>query len=149
MHNPPRVPHGTAPSVGNSRSAARAPVRVSASAPSAKDTALLVAAIVALLAGIVAYYWFDDRALSLRIGMVVAGVALGLGLTWLSWYGRQFWQFALGARIELRKVVWPSRDETIKTTYVVFGFAIVMGLFFWALDWLLTWITRAMTGQPG
>jgi preprotein translocase subunit SecE len=47
----------------------------------------------------------------------------------------------------LRKVVWPSRDETIKTTYVVFIFAIAMGLFFWGLDWVLTWLTRLLTGQ--
>jgi preprotein translocase subunit SecE len=47
----------------------------------------------------------------------------------------------------LRKVVWPTRDETIKTTYVVFAFAIVMGLFFWGLDWVLTWLTRFLTGQ--
>ena len=59
----------------------------------------------------------------------------------------QFWQFAIASRIELRKVVWPEREETIKTTYVVFIFAIVMGLFFWGLDWVLTWLTRVLTGQ--
>jgi preprotein translocase subunit SecE len=49
----------------------------------------------------------------------------------------------------LRKVVWPGREETIKTTYVVFIFAILMGLFFWALDWALTWLTRWLSGQSG
>jgi preprotein translocase subunit SecE len=68
---------------------------------------------------------------------------------WFTWYGREFWQFAIAARIELRKVVWPGRDETVKTTYVVFIFAIVMGLFFWALDWALTWLTRWLSGQSG
>ena len=72
--------------------------------------------------------------------------AAAAGLMWFSWYGREFWQFALAARIELRKVVWPEREETIKTTYVVFAFAIAMGLFFWGLDWVLTWLTRFMTG---
>jgi preprotein translocase subunit SecE len=65
----------------------------------------------------------------------------GAGFAWFSWYGREFWQFAQAARVELRKVVWPTRDETVKTTYVVFIFAIVMGLFFWGLDWILTWLT--------
>jgi preprotein translocase subunit SecE len=100
-----------------------------------------------LLFGIGAFYWYDDRGLPLRIGMVVAGLAAGAALAWFSWYGREFWQFALAARVELRKVVWPTRDETIKTTYVVFIFAILMGLFFWGLDWVLTWLTRLMTGQ--
>ncbi|MDP9082690.1 MAG: preprotein translocase subunit SecE [Pseudomonadota bacterium] len=118
-------------------------------APSAssKDTGLLALAVLVALFGIGAFYWYDDRPLPLRIGMVVAGLALGAGLTWFSWYGREFWQFAQASRIELRKVVWPSRDETVKTTYVVFIFAIVMGLFFWGLDWVLTWMTRLLTGQ--
>jgi preprotein translocase subunit SecE len=79
--------------------------------------------------------------------MVVAGLGLGAAFAWFSWYGREFWQFAQASRIELRKVVWPSRDETVKTTYVVFIFTIVMGLFFWGLDWILTWLTRLLTGQ--
>jgi preprotein translocase subunit SecE len=114
---------------------------------SAKDTALVTLSVLVLLFGIGAFYWYDDRGLPLRIGMVVAGLAAGAALAWFSWYGREFWQFALAARVELRKVVWPTRDETIKTTYVVFIFAILMGLFFWGLDWVLTWLTRLMTGQ--
>jgi preprotein translocase subunit SecE len=114
---------------------------------SAKDTALMTLSILVLFAGIVAFYWYDEQGLPLRVGMVIAGLVGAAGLAWFSWYGREFWQFALASRIELRKVVWPSRDETIKTTYVVFIFAIVMGLFFWGLDWVLTWLTRLLTGQ--
>jgi preprotein translocase subunit SecE len=114
---------------------------------SAKDTALLILSILAVLGGIAAFYVFEDQSLVLRTGIVVAGLLVGAGLVWISWYGREFWLFALASRIELRKVVWPDREETIKTTYVVFIFAIAMGLFFWGLDWLLTWMTRFLTGQ--
>jgi preprotein translocase subunit SecE len=114
---------------------------------STKDTALLTMSILVLFVGIGAFYWYEDQPLALRIAMVVAGLLAAAGFAWLSWYGREFWQFALASRIELRKVVWPSRDETVKTTYVVFIFAIVMGLFFWGLDWVLTWLTRLLTGQ--
>src|ERR1700736_6990171 len=114
---------------------------------SAKDTALMTLSILALFVGIGAFYWYEDQALPLRVALVVVGLAAAAGLAWFSWYGREFWQFALASRIELRKVVWPSRDETIKTTYVVFIFAIAMGLFFWGLDWVLTWLTRLLTGQ--
>jgi preprotein translocase subunit SecE len=116
---------------------------------SAKDTALMSLAILALLAGIVAFYWYDELALPFRVAMVIAGLAAAAGLAWFTWYGREFWQFALAARVELRKVVWPEREETIKTTYVVFIFAIVMGLFFWGLDWVLTLLTRLLSGQSG
>ena len=120
-------------------------------APSAsfRDSALLISSIVAIIAGIAAFYWFDEKALALRIGMVVAGLAAGAGLLWLSSYGKDFVQFARAARVELRKVVWPGRTETIQTTYVVFGFAIVMGLFFFVLDWALTWMTRFLGGSTG
>jgi len=114
---------------------------------SAKDTALITLSVLVLFVGIGAFYWYEEQALAIRIAMVIGGLAVGAGLAWFSWYGREFWQFAQAARIELRKVVWPSRDETIKTTYVVFIFAILMGLFFWGLDWVLTWLTRLLTGQ--
>jgi preprotein translocase subunit SecE len=118
-------------------------------AASAKDTTLMILSALLLLAGIVAFYWYDELALPFRIAMVIAGLAAGAGLAWFSWYGREFWQFALAARVELRKVVWPEREETIKTTYVVFIFAIVMGVFFWGLDWILTLLTRLLSGQSG
>jgi|SRR5271170_5279704 preprotein translocase subunit SecE len=125
-----------------------AEVQTSAGA-SAKDSALMTLSVVVLLAGLVAFYWFDEQALVIRVAMVVGGLAAAAGLMRFSWYGREFWQFALAARIELRKVVWPEREETIKTTYVVFLFAIVMGIFFWGLDWVLTWLTRLLSGQSG
>ena len=116
---------------------------------SAKDTALMMLSVIVLIAGIVAFYWYDELALPFRVAMVAAGVAAGAGLMWFTWYGREFWQFAQAARIELRKVVWPEREETIKTTYVVFGFAVVMGLFFWLLEMGLTYMTRLLGGQTG
>jgi preprotein translocase subunit SecE len=116
---------------------------------SVKDTVLMTLSVLLLFAGIVAFYWYDEQALVFRVAMVIAGLAAATGLMWFSWYGREFWQFALAARIELRKVVWPEREETIKMTYIVFGFAVVMGLFFWGLDWVLTLLTRLLSGQSG
>src|ERR1700730_17372097 len=116
---------------------------------SSKDNGLLVLSIVAILSGIAAFYWYDEQPLPLRIGMVIVGLAAGAGLMWLSSYGREFVQFAQAARVELRKVVWPDRSETVRTTYIVFGFAILMGFFFFVLDWVLTWMTRLVGGPTG
>ncbi len=126
-----------------------AEVQAPAVGASTKDTALMILSVVVLLAGIVAFYWYDELALPFRIAMVVAGLGAALGLARFTWYGREFWQFALAARVELRKVVWPDRDETIKTTYVVFIFAIVMGVFFWLLDMGFSYMTRLLGGQTG
>src|ERR1700759_1606747 len=107
---------------------------------SAKDTLLLSLSILAVLAGVVTFYWFDEAPLPARIGMVVGGLVVGGALMWLSWYGREFGVFFQAARVELRKVVWPTREETMQTTLMVFVFAAAMGVFFFVLDWLLTYL---------
>ncbi len=52
------------------------------------------------------------------------------------------WKFIQGARVELRKVVWPTREETIQTTLVVLVFALIGGVFFWLLDLVLLFATK-------
>jgi preprotein translocase subunit SecE len=115
---------------------------------SAKDSALMGLSAVALLAGIVGFYWYDEQPLPIRLVMVAAGLAAAVGLVWFSWYGREFRQFFQAARTELRKVVWPEREDTFRTTFVVVVFAVLMGVFFWVLDFILTWLIRLLTGQP-
>jgi preprotein translocase subunit SecE len=115
---------------------------------SAKDSALMALSVLALLAGIVGFYWYEEAPLPIRLLMVAAGLAAAAGLAWFSWYGREFRQFAQAARTELRKVVWPEREDTFRTTFVVVVFAVLMGVFFWVLDFILTWLIRLLTGQP-
>jgi preprotein translocase subunit SecE len=113
------------------------------------DTAKLVSAILLVIAGIAAYYLLHAQSDWLRWLAVLAGVVLAAVVFGSSARGRAFWQFMSDARLELRKVVWPSRQETTMTTAVVFGFVIIAGLFFWGLDVFLSWATRLLTGQGG
>ena len=110
---------------------------------------LLGLAIALVVAGVAAYYVLSSQSGWLRWLAVVAGVALGGVVFAASGNGRDFRQFALDARNELRKVVWPAKQETWTTTLVVFVFAVVAGLFFWALDLFLAFATRHLTGQGG
>ena len=80
---------------------------------------------------------------------MLAAVAVGIVVALQSSQGRDFWQFVQGSRVELRKVVWPTRQETMQTTLVVFVAIVAMGIFFWILDWLLGALTAALTGQGG
>jgi len=59
------------------------------------------------------------------------------------------WKFIQGARVELNKVVWPTREETIQTTLVVLVVALFGGVFFWLLDLFLLFVTSRVTGQGG
>jgi preprotein translocase subunit SecE len=79
--------------------------------------------------------------------IVFAALGVGAFVALQSVQGRNFWQFVQGSRIELRKVVWPTRQETLQTTLVVFVAVFVMGIFFWLLDMILGSVTRALTGQ--
>ena len=114
---------------------------------SALDTVKLVAAAAILVGGMAAFYLLPAVPLAARWAIVLASFGLGLFVALQSAQGRVFWQFVQGSRVELRKVVWPTRDDTMKMTGVVVLAIVVMGLFFWLLDMLLGWITRSLTGQ--
>jgi len=97
----------------------------------------LAAALVAL--GLWGYYWLSEAALVLRILSVVAGVLAGAAVAWFSAPGREFGLFAAEALVEVKKVVWPTRKETLQTTAAVFGFVVAMALFLYATDKTLEW----------
>jgi preprotein translocase subunit SecE len=63
--------------------------------------------------------------------------------------GRLVWQFSLDSKQEIRKVIWPTRDETTRTTLLVFAMVFVVGLILWLLDTFLFWGVRLLTGQGG
>ena len=113
------------------------------------ETAKLLLAVIAVIAGIGGYYWFPDLPTAVRILMVLGGVAAGAAFLFWSVQGQTVWQFVQGSRVELRKMVWPTRQETLQTTLVVFVFVLVLGVFFWLVDMLLAWATRHLTGQGG
>ena len=63
--------------------------------------------------------------------------------------GRGIWTFFSDAKVEVRKVVWPSRQETIQTTLIVFLMVILVGIILWLLDIFLLWAVKLLTGQGG
>ncbi len=116
---------------------------------SGMDSVKLWAAVIILGAGIGAFYFFDTQSTLLRVLglLVVAGVAAAIAMQTLA--GRKLWQFAADAKVEVRKVVWPSRQETIQTTLVVLVMVLIIGILLWLVDMLLLTIVRALTGQGG
>lgn len=113
------------------------------------DTLKLVAAAGVLVGGIVAYYYYADVAVVLRAIGVLVAFGLAVVILLQSTQGKALLRFINASRVELRKVVWPTREETIQTTVAVMIFTLIMGLFFWFLDMFLLWFTRLLTGQGG
>ena len=114
-----------------------------------RDKAIILLAVGVFAGGVWAYYAYPEVSLLLRVLGVLVGVALAVLIALQSAQGQALWSFIHGSRVELLKVVWPTREEALQTTGAGFIFAVLMGLFFWLLDLFLLWFTRFLTGQGG
>ena len=111
------------------------------------DTIKLLIAAAALVGGLYAYYYYESElAQAVRVLMVLGGTAAGIGIAMTSTQGQRLWHFIQGSRVEIRKVVWPTKQETTQTAIAVFVFTLVMMLFFWLLDLGLLKLTQTLVG---
>ena len=111
------------------------------------DIIKLLSAAAAIIGGLYSYYFFEFQvSLPLRVLMVLGGTGAGITIAMTSTQGQRLWSFVQGARVEIRKVVWPTRQETTQTAIAVFVFTLIMGVFFWMLDSGLLWLTRKLVG---
>ena len=113
------------------------------------DTALLVVAALSVLGSLVAYYYFEATPVVIRVLGILLAMGLAAVLVYNTQLGQGLWQFIQGSRVEIRKVIWPNRQETTSTTVAVFIFVLIFGIFFWLLDMFLRFFTRALTGLGG
>lgn len=104
------------------------------------DKIKLIAAALIVVAGVAAFYYFGDLSVLLRAGIVVASVIAALAIALTSAPGQAAWEFAKDARTEVRKVVWPTRRETVQATLVVLLMVVLVGLYLWLLDTTLFWV---------
>jgi preprotein translocase subunit SecE len=113
------------------------------------DTVKLVVAATLLVAAIWGFYFFAGYSLLLRVLALLAitGGAAAIALTSLP--GRQLWRFATDSRMEVRKVVWPTRQETMQTTLIVIVMVLILGILLWMFDSVLMAILRFLTRQEG
>jgi len=112
------------------------------------DKVLVSLALLLVLTGVVGFSFWSEQPMVLRVALLLGGVALGLAVAWFSEPGKRFIGFAREGYEEAKRVTWPSRDETLKTTGVVFLFVGLMALFLFLVDkgvekvlydWVLGW----------
>lgn len=97
-------------------------------------------ALILVGAGVAGFYFLGEQALVFRVLSVMAGVGAGVAVAWFTEPGQRFLGFAKESIAEAKKVVWPSRKETMQTTGVVFLFVVVMAIFLWLTDKSLEWV---------
>jgi preprotein translocase subunit SecE len=111
------------------------------------DNIKLLAAALLVAAGIAGFYLLSEMPTVVRVVSVLAGLAAATGVAWFTAPGRQFFAFSQESITEARKVVWPTRKETMQMTGVVAVFVLVMALFLWMVDGSLTWLVRLLMGR--
>ena len=109
------------------------------------DTLKLMASVSILFASIVAFYYFSEISVLIRALVIISALVISLLIFFRTQRGIIFWEFLQGSRVEMRKVVWTTKQETIQTTLTVFIFVLILGIFFWLLDFILLYITTSIT----
>jgi preprotein translocase subunit SecE len=109
------------------------------------DTLKLMASVSILIASIISFYYFSEISVLIRALAIIFSLVISLLIFFRTQRGIIFWEFLQGSRVEMRKVVWPTKQETIQTTLTVFIFVLILGIFFWLLDFVLLYITTSIT----
>lgn len=108
---------------------------------------VIIAAI--LSGGVVANLHYSQIDFAYRAALGIVLVAIALGLSYTTSQGQQVFAFAKQSRTEMRKVVWPTRQETVQTALVVVGMVALTALILWGTDTLFMWLVGLITGQRG
>lgn len=111
------------------------------------DKIKLVVALLLIVAGVYGFYALQDSAAVLRVLSVMLGVLAATAVFWTTGSGKQFFGFARDSVAEAKRVVWPTRKETVQTTGVVILFAVTMALFLWLVDAGLMLIVDKLMGR--
>lgn len=104
------------------------------------DKAKLAAAVALVIASIAGFYLLSKQGAVVQWGALIAGLIVAAGVFLVSESGRQLVAFGKDAWREVKKVVWPTRKETVQMTAYVFAFVVVMALFLWLTDKTLEWV---------
>ncbi|MCP5141453.1 MAG: preprotein translocase subunit SecE [Chromatiales bacterium] len=102
-----------------------------------------------LIGGIFGFYHFAAQPMVVRVVLVLVAFGLAGWLAVTTTVGGQAWAFMQDSRTEVRKVVWPTRQETLQTTLAVVVMVLITGILLWLLDMFLLWAVKLLTGQGG
>ncbi len=112
----------------------------------AADTVKWLLVLVLLSAAVVGNYLLADLSVVIRAAGVVALIAAAGGIAAFTAKGQTAIAFARESRMEVRKVVWPTRQETTQTTFIVLAVCIVMALILWGIDGIMVRLIGLITG---
>ena len=113
------------------------------------DTFKLVIAVLIAVSAVFGFYFFADEALWIRMAGLVGCASIAAVIALQTEKGRYIWGFFQDAQMEVRRVVWPTRQETLQTTLIVILMVVFVAIILWLLDMFLGWSIRSLMGQGG
>lgn len=118
------------------------------SQPSSLDTVKLVLAGAIFIAGVIGFYYFEAESTLYRVLGLLAVAAVAITVAMTTTPGRNSWAFAREARQELRKVIWPTKQESMQTTVIVLIMVFLVGIILWLFDMFFVWGIESLV-RPG
>ncbi len=112
----------------------------------ALDTAKMVLAVSLLISGVAGFYYFSEKLLVYRVLGILGVSAMALAAVLSTAMGRNLQSFLQESRIEVRKMIWPTKQETMQATMIVVALVFLMGITLWLLDMFLFWGIGKLTG---
>lgn len=119
------------------------------SASKSLETLKVIVSATLLLLSLIGYYYYSDAHAVVRVLGLIGGVALSGLVFYQSDKGRAWFGYLSHAQKEVKQVIWPTRQETVQMTLIVFAVVIVMSIFLWLVDMFFLWAVQVLTGQGG
>ncbi len=114
--------------------------------PTADKIRYLLASLL-LVSSLVAYYILVDLPLAVRVLLILVGSGAALGVVWSTHFGQNSRKHLQDTQREVRQVVWPSREQAVRMTMIVFAAIALVGIFLWLVDMFFLWGVQALTGR--
>jgi len=116
---------------------------------SSQDKLLFTLALLLMAASIVGYYIYSEAHAVVRVLGMLAGIGVSVFMLSKTEKGREWIHFFVLVKKEVQTVVWPSRQETLQMTLIIFVAVTIMGIFLWLVDMFFLWLVQLLTGQGG
>jgi len=113
---------------------------------SVTDWLMWVVVTLIVVGGVIGNWYYQDQSLLYRVLALLALAAVAGLLSFQTNQGKALWELIKESRVEIRRVVWPTRQETTQTTVIVVMLVLVFSLILWGLDSLLSWVVSVVVG---
>ena len=106
----------------------------------------LILSIGVLITGMILFYYYSDVRLFYRVVGMITVVIFSAFIAYQSDFGKLVYSYVTDSKVELKKVTWPTKQETTQTTLGVIFVVIIVGILLWLFDMLLGWAIGTLYG---